>query len=57
MVIWGVATVAFIGVATLIPPVRVALKTTLLSGGEWLLAIAAALVGTFWLELRKLLTH
>ncbi|MGQ9554452.1 MAG: cation-translocating P-type ATPase [Anaerolineae bacterium] len=57
MVIWGVATIAFIIMSTLVPPVRTALKTALPSGGEWLLAVAAAFVGTFWLELRKHLTR
>ena len=55
MVIWGAATVAFIIVVTLVPPVGTALKTVPPSGREWLLAAGATFVGTFWLELRKLI--
>lgn len=53
MVIWGAATVAFVLFATLVPGVQTALKTVSLSGGEWALAVGAALAGTFWIEVRK----
>ena len=55
MILWALATVAFVLIVTLIPGVKEALKTTSLDGSEWLLAIGAAFVGTFWIEVRKLI--
>jgi len=56
MLIWGAATVAFALLATLVPGVREALKTVPLTSREWLLCVALAFTGTFWLEARKLLS-
>jgi len=53
MIGWAAATLAFVLVAILVPIVQVALKTTSLSGQEWALAVGAALVGTFWMEVGK----
>ena len=53
MLVWGVATIAFVLLATLVPGVQAALKTVPLSGREWALAAGAALAGTFWMEARK----
>ena len=55
MWIWGLATVCFVVLVTLAPGARAALRTSSLSGGEWVLAIGLALAGTFWMELRRLL--
>ncbi len=57
MLIWGGAAVLFLLVATFLPFAQSALKTTNLSLNEWLLSVAAALLGTFWLEVRKLLLY
>jgi magnesium-transporting ATPase (P-type) len=43
-------------VVTLVPNVQVLFKTTSLSAGTWALAIAAALIGTFWIEVKKWIT-
>ena len=56
MIVWGVATVGVLLVATAIPGVRSAFKVTALSAPEWALAVGAALAGTFWIEVKKLVT-
>jgi P-type Ca2+ transporter type 2C len=53
MVIWASATIVAILLVTLVPAVEARLKTTALSPGEWALVVGAALVGTFWIEVRK----
>ncbi len=55
MIMWGTATVIFGLIVTLVPGVRSALKLSPLSAGDWVLACGAALIGTFWIELRKLI--
>jgi hypothetical protein len=55
MMVWAFATVAFVLVATLVPPVRDVLKTSPLQAGDWALAACAALIGAFWVEVRKML--
>src|SRR6266566_3658935 len=56
MVWWAMATVLFVLVVTLVPGVQMLFKTTSLSAETWALAIAAALIGTFWIEVRKWIT-
>jgi P-type Ca2+ transporter type 2C len=51
---WDAVTLGIILCATLVPPVRLALKTTTLSGNQWALAVDAALLGTSWWEVGKL---
>jgi Ca2+-transporting ATPase len=55
MIVWGVAAVAFVLLATLVPPLQAVLKTASLSGAQWVLITGATLAGTFWLEIRKLI--
>ncbi len=55
MWVWGAATVVFVVLVTMVPGVQGALKTAPLSWGEWATIIGLALVGTFWMEGRKLL--
>lgn len=50
MSVWGAATIAFVLVATLVPYVHEPLRTAALSGRAWMLAVVAAVVGTFWRE-------
>jgi Ca2+-transporting ATPase len=54
--VWGLAALAFVLLATLLTPLHAALKTTSLSGAQWALIPAAVVVGTFWMEVRKLMT-
>jgi P-type Ca2+ transporter type 2C len=55
MMIWGLAAVVFVLFAILVPGVQGLLKTVPLSGGDWLLIVIVTIVGTCWLEVRKLL--
>ncbi len=55
MILWAVAAIAFILVATLVPGVQNVLKTTTLSGQDWLLVLIVTVIGTFWIEMRKLI--
>lgn len=56
MIIWAVATALFVLAVTLIPGIQAIFKTGTLSGQEWGLVLAVAVIGTFWLEVRKWLT-
>ena len=56
MVTWGLATIAFILLVTTVPPLQALLKTGSLNVQQWLLIIAFTSVGTFWIEVRKLVT-
>jgi Ca2+-transporting ATPase len=55
MMLWAAAAIAFILFATLAPGVQNLLKTTTLSGQDWLLVLIATVIGTFWIEIRKLI--
>ena len=55
MLVWAVATVIFVLLVTFVPFVQSILKTAPLSPGQWGLAIGTAIIGTFWLEIRKVL--
>lgn len=55
MVVWAMATVALLLVATLVPAARQLIKLTSLQPAQWALAVGAALAGTFWIEARKII--
>jgi Ca2+-transporting ATPase len=52
---WAAAVAVFILLVTFVPPLQSALRAAPLSGGQWLAVIIAALVGTFWIDVRKML--
>lgn len=56
MIAWGLAAIGFVWLATRLPLLQTALKTASLGGSQWLLILGVTLVGTFWLEARKLIT-
>lgn len=56
MLVWAGATIAFILLVTGLPFLQVFLKTSSLSLCQWLLILAATLLGTSWLEVRRLVT-
>ncbi len=56
MALWAAVTFAFIALVTTIPFLETVLKTTMLTLSQWGLIVAVDLVGTFWIEVRKLLT-
>ena len=55
MILWAVAAIAFVLFATLVPGVQNILRTTTLSSQDWLLVLIATVIGTFWIEIRKLI--
>jgi Ca2+-transporting ATPase len=57
MVAWGAAALIFVLAATLLTPLYPILKTTSLNGAQWVLIVAAVVVGTFWHEVRKVVVH
>lgn len=58
MIVWILATFAFTAFIALAPIVAPAVAAPFgfvsLTGGEWLFAVALAIIGTFWLEIAKL---
>jgi len=54
MVVWAMATVALLLVATLVPGAQQLIKVTSLNRAQWELVVGAALAGTFWIEVYKL---
>lgn len=57
MLIWAGAVAAFlIGIST-IPGAQQLMKTTTLSASQWAMIVGATFIGTFWLELKKLITY
>ncbi|HMN28197.1 MAG TPA: cation-translocating P-type ATPase, partial [Caldilineaceae bacterium] len=56
MVLWGVVTCVFIVLATTVPLLQLFLKTTTLTLQLWALILIAVVMGTCWLEVRKLIT-
>ncbi len=57
MVIWGLAAVLFAVFASLTPGVQSVLRTAPLDAAQWTLAIGLAILGTFWIEVRKWLAR
>ncbi len=53
MVVWGLAAVLFALFASVTPGVQSVLRTAPLDTGQWALALGLALLGTFWIEVRK----
>ncbi len=53
---WTGAAVLFMLLLVLVPPLRGLARTAPLSGFQWALAVAAAVIGTFWMEIGKRIT-
>jgi len=53
MVLWALVVVVVLLVATNVPGIVGALKLTSLTAPDWAVVIAAALVSTFWMEIKK----
>jgi hypothetical protein len=56
MLVWAAAVAGFLVLASVIPGARQLLKVTALTVPQWGMILGAALVGTFWIEVRKLIT-
>jgi P-type Ca2+ transporter type 2C len=55
MLLWITATIAFVALFSLSPYLQPVLRTTSLTLNDFALIVLLSLVGTFWLEARKLL--
>jgi Ca2+-transporting ATPase len=55
MLVWGGAVILFITLTSLIPGARQLMRITLLTPEQWGMIIGAAVIGTFWIEVRKFL--
>jgi len=55
MVVWLAATLLFVLAITVVPPVQARLTTTGLTPAEWGFAVLAAVLGTGWIEVAKLI--
>jgi len=54
MVVWALATIVLLLVATLVPGAQQLVKVAALGAGQWALVLGAAVAGTFWIEIYKL---
>jgi Ca2+-transporting ATPase len=57
MVLWALIVVVTLALVTGVPAVHEALRTTALRATDWVLVVTVAFVATFWMELKKLLSH
>lgn len=53
VLVWGASALTVLLLTSLLAPPRAVFKTVPLSGRDWAVILAAALVGTCWLEVRK----
>jgi Ca2+-transporting ATPase len=57
MLIWAGVVALFLILVSLIPGAQHLLRVTSLSAMQWGLIMAATIIGTFWLEIKKILTY
>lgn len=57
MLIWAAAVTVFVLAISLIPGARQVMKVTTLNGAQWGQILGAVFIGTFWLEIKKLITY
>ncbi len=55
MLAWGAAVVLFLVLISLIPGAQLLMKVTQLAGRQWAMILGATFVGTFWLEIKKII--
>jgi Ca2+-transporting ATPase len=56
MLVWAAAVAGFLVLASVIPGARQLMKVTALTVPQWGMILGAALAGTFWIEVCKLIT-
>lgn len=56
MIIWGIAVALFITAISILPGAQHLLKITTLNPTRWGLILGGTIIGTFWLEIKKLIT-
>jgi Ca2+-transporting ATPase len=57
MVLWAIAIGAFLALISLIPQARQVMKVDLLPGWQWGMILVATFIGTFWLEIKKIILY
>jgi len=57
MLLWGSVVIAFLILVSVIPGAHELMRITSLSFGQWLIIVVAVSIGTFWLEIRKMVTY
>ncbi len=57
MLIWAGGVAAFILLVSLIPGAQHLMKITTLTVSQWGMILGATLMGTFWLEIKKMITY
>jgi hypothetical protein len=57
MLAWGGGVAAFLILISLIPGAGHLMKITSLTVSQWAMILAATFIGTFWIEIRKLVTY
>jgi Ca2+-transporting ATPase len=56
MAIWAGAAVLFMLIVVLVPQLHGLVKTAALTWSQWSFIVGASVIGTFWMEIRKLVT-
>jgi Ca2+-transporting ATPase len=57
MLIWAVAVGVFLISISTIPGAQTLVKTTTLTSSQWAMILGATFVGTFWLEIKKMISY
>lgn len=57
MLIWAASVAIFLLVISLIPGAQQLMKITTLTGSQWGMILGTTSIGTFWLEIEKLITY
>jgi Ca2+-transporting ATPase len=57
MIIWAAAVAVFLLLISIFPGAQHLMKTTTLSAPQWVMILGATILGTFWLEIKKMITY
>jgi len=57
MVVWGLAAIVMLVLATVTPILQTLIRTTSLEWSDWLLVLGTSFVATFWIEVVKLINR
>ncbi len=56
MVIWATLVAIFLFTVSIIPGAQVLIKVSSLTGAQWGMILVATFIGTFWMEIKKIIT-
>jgi Ca2+-transporting ATPase len=57
MLIWTAAVGMFLISISTIPGAQTLMKTTTLTSSQWAIILGATFIGTFWLEIKKMISY